>query len=180
MKTKYIGLIFIVLLIIAIFNYKNIPYINEQVILYKISVIKNKISKDPYSAENHYKLSQLYIKIGQLNKYEEELILLKKISPESYLYSEKLGDHYFKQNQFNKAVNEYEEAVKLNTNNENILHFKLANSYLNMENYSKALLEYENQLKLLKDDDVKNKKIIEVINEQIAAIKLNIKNKGHE
>jgi tetratricopeptide (TPR) repeat protein len=164
-----------VVIVVSLLSYKfyeDIPFISNLIIEYEIGIIRKKLKQEPYSIELHYRLSQIYFKKGEINKYEEKLKLLSKLSPESFLYAVKLGDHFFKTNQYKLAIRAYNDALSLNKGKDILLHFKIGNAYTNLNMRQKAIEEYRIQIKILEDmdDDDKTEKMIKFIREIIDSI----------
>jgi predicted Zn-dependent protease len=177
-RRKYIWIIVItvLLVIISVRYYKSIPFINEFIYEWKINKINNMLKNNPYSIALHYKLAQLYLEHGKLDAYEEKIILLSKLSPDSYIYPEKLGNHYFSMQKNDRALQFYKDALKLYNGEvkNNLLHFKIANCYINLNNNEKAIEEYKMQIEILKqiNNSEKTAKFIDSINKVIKSLEV--------
>lgn len=136
-----------------------------------LSELKGKLRDNPYSAELHYKLSQYYLDRGMLDEYEKELLIAKEISPNAYLYPEKLADHYFKMGKYEKAITYYKEVLNLEGKKELLALFKIGNSYNNLGDKEEAIKYYKMQLESLKEqDNPKNEKMTEFIVELLNSL----------
>lgn len=155
--------------------YDEIPFLQDSIEKYKIDRFQQKIRKDPYSTKLHYELAQLYLSQGDLDKYEEKLRLLSKLSKDSYLFPEKLGDHYFKTEQYERAINAYKEALSLYVGKDILLHFRIGNAYANLNEKQKAIDEYMIQLRILENmsEETKRRKMIEFIRRIVRSLREN-------
>lgn len=167
-KKATFAILGLLIIIIGLLTYKyseDIPFFSNLIMEYKIDSIKKKIKDEPYSVNLHYRLAQLYLKQGELNKYEEKLQILRKISPDSYLYAEELGDHLFKLKQYKSSIKAYNDALAFADSEDGLIHFKIGNAYANLKNKQKAIEEYQIQLNIFKkmNNHNKTKKVEEFI-----------------
>lgn len=167
-KKATLAILSLLVIVTGLLTYKyleDIPFFSKLIIEYKIDSIKTKIKDEPYSVDLHYKLAQLYLKQGELNRYAEELQILRKISPDSYLYAEKLGDHFFKLKQYKSAIKAYEDVLVFANGEDRLIHFKIGNAYTNLDDKQKAIEEYRIQLNIFKkmSNNNKTKKMEEFI-----------------
>ena len=165
MKNKAFLLLLIILFIgLAIIFWKKIPFVDAIYQSYRIDRIQNGLKNNPYSEKLHYEISQIYYKMAEFEKYENQLEILRRISPDVYLYAEELGDHFFKTGDYEKALKYFNEALKLFKGEENLLYFKIGNSHVNLGENEKAIEAYDNQIKILKElNNEKSKRMIQFI-----------------
>jgi len=160
-----------ILLISFIIVFFKIPIVKDIEQKYNHYRIKEALKDNPYSAELHYKLAQHYLYQGNLNEYENELLIARRIDDSAYLYPEKLADHYFKIGKYEEAINYYNEVLKLDEGGDLLIYFKIGNSYNNMGEKQLAIKYYKKQIEWLKmNNNAKNKKMLEFINKLVSSL----------
>ena len=102
-----------------------------------------------------YIVNEKFISLYEDGKYDEKDILFLSFLNinESYIYHYNLGNLYYKNGEYNKAIEEYEKALELQKDKKDIdLVEDLAECYHMKKDYPNAL-KYYNEVLLVKKDD---------------------------
>lgn len=150
LPTIYISGLLVLLVAAAIFVFAQIIKTRKNEGTF--SRLQKKLSKEKGTAQEYYQLGSIYLDkklyVQAVNVLQKALKAEKEIEPENQaLIYNALGYAYFAQEQYDLAIRNYKEALKLNPEYPIALN-NLANVYEKKQMTNKALETYEETLKV--------------------------------
>ncbi len=154
LPTVYISLLLVLLLLAAIFVFQQI--IKTTLTEKRFSRLQNQLKDGKGTAQDYYELGSIYLDkklFVQAVKLFQLALKAKKIEPENKaLINNALGYGYFAQEQYDIAIKQYKEALKLYP--EYVVAWNnLGNAYERKQLVTQALEAYEKALEYEPNND---------------------------
>jgi len=144
----YISTLLVLLILAAIFILREI--IKTRSTESKFSRLQNKLKQEKGNSQDYYELGSLYLDkklfVQSINPFQKALKAEKELEPENQaLIYNAMGYAYFAQEQYDLAIRQYKEALKLYPEYVTALN-NLGNVYDRKQMTAKALETYEQAL----------------------------------
>jgi tetratricopeptide (TPR) repeat protein len=144
----YISTLLVLLILAAIFILREI--IKTRSTESKFSRLQNKLKQEKGNSQDYYELGSLYLDkklfVQSINLFQKALKAEKELEPENQaLIYNAMGYAYFAQEQYDLAIRQYKEALKLYPEYVTALN-NLGNVYDRKQMTAKALETYEQAL----------------------------------
>lgn len=112
-----------------------------------LNELKQVLAQDPKNLQVHTDLGWIYIYTGEIDKAFEEIKILDALDPKYNKAYYLRGAAYHKLEQWEDALENYNEALKTEINNPE-LHYDIANVFLELNFPDAALKEFEIALRI--------------------------------
>lgn len=164
----YLSVLLGLLAIVAIFIFRQI--IKTRRIEKTFSTLQNKLTKEKGTSKEYYELGSIYLDkklfVQAIQLLQKALKADKNLEPENQaLIYNALGFAYYSQEQYDLAIRNYKEAIKLYPEYITALN-NLGNVYEKKQLISQALETYENTIKY-EPNNSKAKKRIEFLQKRL-------------
>lgn len=109
------------------------------------------IDLDQNCANAHHWYGLYWAAMGELDKAIQEIELAKHLNPSLFIASSNLGRVFYYKRQFNQAVEQYQETLRLEGGFAEA-HLRLGQAYQEIGDYENAVKELESAIQLSEDD----------------------------
>lgn len=157
----YISILLVILGVVAVFLFRQI--FRTRKVESRFSQLQNKLKKEQGNAHEYYELASIYLDkklfVQAVQLLQKGLKLSNKIEPENKaLIYNAMGFAYFSQEQYDIAIRNYKEAVKLFPEYAIALN-NLGNVYEKKQLVTKALECYKKTLECEPDNKIAKKRV---------------------
>lgn len=157
----YISILLVILAIVAIFLFRQI--FRSRQVENRFSQLQNKLKKEQGTAQEYYELAGIYLDkklfVQAVKLLQKGLKMADNIEPENKaLIYNALGFAYFSQEQYDIAIRNYKEAIKLYPQYAIALN-NLGNVYEKKQLVTQALESYQQTLEWEPNNKIAKKRV---------------------
>ena len=127
------------------------------------------IDTDPGFYPSYLLKAEIYIQNGDSASAEKALMDAKAILPDNYMIPFNLGNIYFNNKEYQKAIDQYSDSIKTNTAF-NRAYLNRANTYMTIKKYRNALMDYEVFIKLTPEGYENVRKLAKILRQDLEAL----------